>query len=138
MKQLMQKHGRKLRFGLVGTVNTAIDFGVLFGLTFMGVDKIVANYLSTSIAFVFSFFANRSYTFRSKQALRKQIVPFLLITLAGLWILQPVILYATTPLFDGVFGESIGLLVAKILATVVTLIWNYALYAKFVFAEGAS
>jgi putative flippase GtrA len=65
MKALIKKHESKIRFALVGGINTAIDFGILFLLTSFGLNKFVANFISTSVAFIFSFFANRSFTFKS-------------------------------------------------------------------------
>jgi len=53
------------RFAIVGTANTIIDFGLLFLLTFLGLPKLAANTVSTGTAFVFSFFANKKYTFKS-------------------------------------------------------------------------
>ena len=48
------------RFAIVGTINTIIDFGLLFSLTFLGLPKLAANTVSTGTAFVFSFFANNA------------------------------------------------------------------------------
>ena len=72
MKDLLAQHAEKFRFALVGGFNTALDFGILFGLTALGVDKIVANYASTSISFIFSFFANKTFTFKAKSGNAKR------------------------------------------------------------------
>lgn len=137
MQKIVAKHADKFRFALVGGLNTAIDFGVLFGLVAIGIDKIPSNFISTSIAFLFSFFANKSYTFKdgSKQT-KKQFGLFLIITLFGLWVLQPIVITLSTALLVGFkLDASIVLLIGKLLATLVTLVWNYTLYRKFVFKE---
>ena len=132
MKALLKKHESKLRFALVGGTNTAIDFGILFLLHGLGVDKYVANIISTSVAFVFSFFANRSFTFKSKKDARKQAIPFIIVTLTGLWILQPIVIWLVLlPLQS--LNQDMALFIAKLGATVVSLVWNYILYSKFVF-----
>ena len=133
MEKIVQKHAKKIRFILVGGTNTAIDFGILFGLTFLGVDKIIANYISTSIALVFSFFANKSFTFKntSKNA-KRQFITFLVVTLIGLWVLQPLIIWGYTSLLD---DSPLSLFIAKLIATIVTLIWNYLFYSRVVFVE---
>ena len=77
--------GKLLRFALVGGINTAIDIGLLFGLTALGVPKLAANTVSTGTAFIFSFFANKSYTFRAQGNVRRQLILFVVVTLAGLW-----------------------------------------------------
>lgn len=135
MQKAPAKHADKLRFMLVGGTNTVIDFGILFGLVALGLDKLVANFVSTSLAFTFSFFVNKSYTFKdNSKTTKRQIVLFLSITLIGLWIIQPLIIALIYPLFEasGLNRES-SLLVSKLIATVVTMAWNYLLYRKFVF-----
>ncbi|MGH7218319.1 MAG: GtrA family protein [Candidatus Microsaccharimonas sp.] len=137
MEKLLKKHAEKLRFAVVGGANTAIDFAVLFALTFAGVDKIVANYASTSVALIFSFFANKSFTFKDKSGnAKKQFVAFLIITLAGLWVLQPIIIWiSTSALAPHISSEAVNLFIAKLIATVASLVWNYLLYSRLVFKK---
>ena len=137
MQNLLKKHAEKLRFALVGGANTAIDFGILFALVFLGVDKLVANFFSTGIAFIFSFFVNRSFTFKSTGGnTKKQFGIFLVITMFGLWVIQPAIIaFVAWLLASSNLSKPIILLAGKLLATVVTLIWNYILYSKFVFIK---
>lgn len=134
MKALLKKHESKLRFAFIGGINTALDFGILFLLTALGLDKLVANFFSTSVAFVFSFFANRTFTFKSTGSAKKQFLPFLIVTLIGLWILQPLVILAITQLLHSL-DQAIALFIAKLIATVVSLIWNYILYSRFVFKK---
>ncbi len=134
MKALLKKHESKLRFAFIGGINTAIDFGILFLLTALGLDKLVANFFSTSVAFVFSFFANRTFTFKSTGSAKKQFLPFLAVTLTGLWVLQPLVILAITQLLHAI-DQSLALFVAKLIATIVSLIWNYILYSRFVFKK---
>lgn len=131
-KELLQKHDQKLRFASVGILNTALDFGLLFLGVWLGLPKIGANYISTGIAFLFSFFMNRSFTFKSKGSAKKQIAPFLVVTMIGLWVLQPIVILAITSWLS-VVNETITLFAAKILASVVTLVWNFVMYKRFVF-----
>lgn len=125
--------GRGLRFIVVGVLNTAIDFAVLFLLTHFGLGVFLANMISTSIALGFSFIVNRSYTFRSQGNPVSQIVKFLAVTLFGLWLLQPAIIWTVTAVIDGLLAESVALLVGKGCATVASMLWNYFMYARFVF-----
>lgn len=137
MQNLLKKHAEKLRFAIVGGANTALDFGILFLLVFFGLDKIPANFISTSIAFVFSFFVNKSFTFKSTNGnAKKQFVMFLVITMIGLWVLQPLIITGVSLLFASTgWAEPVILFIGKLLATVVTLVWNYVLYARYVFKK---
>ena len=75
MEKFQEKHGDKVRFIIVGGANTALDFLLLFLFVNLGINKIGANYLSTGIYLIFSFFANKSFTFKNKSAnARKQFV----------------------------------------------------------------
>lgn len=137
MEKLLKKHAEKVRFIIVGGVNTAIDFGVLFFLNALGVDKIIANYFSTSVALIFSFFANKSFTFKNQSGdAKKQFIVFLAVTLVGLWVIQPLIIWiSTNTLQPYISNEAINLFIAKLIATVASLIWNYLLYSRLVFKQ---
>ena len=78
MQEILKKHADKLRFLIVGGTNTILDFDILFSLTiFLNIPKEFANFISTFVAFLFSFFANKKYTFKStSQNLKKQFLLF--------------------------------------------------------------
>lgn len=133
----MSTRRKPLRFVLIGVLNTAIDFGVLFGLTAIGLAIVPANMLSTAAALTFSFIANRSFTFGVTGNALAQAAKFLVVTLIGLWGLQPLILLGGSALLGAAIGAGPALLVAKIAATVVSMVWNYLLYDRFVFRTPA-
>lgn len=137
MKLLLQKHATKLRFGLIGGINTTIDIGLLFIFAnAFGVPEILANIFSTSSAFIFSFFANKTFTFKShgKKNIVHEMVLFTIITLFGLWVIQGILLYLLVPVIENIgLNKDLSLLVAKLIATVASLTWNYILYSKIVF-----
>jgi len=128
------------RFAVVGLANTVIDFGLLFLLTFLGLPKIAANTISTGLAFVFSFFANKKYTFKStSKNIKYEMVSFVIVTLFGLWVLQNGTIWLITPLIKSfITNEQISLFAAKLFATAVSLIWNYYLYERIVFRKESS
>ena len=128
-----------VRFVLVGAVNTATDLCIYLLLRELGLAIFWANLFSTTVALSVSFALNRSYTFKaSGDKLRAQIVRFLPVTLIGLWVIQPLLIYALTPTIDRLLSSSAlfdhtKLLIPKLAATVVTLIWNYFWYKHYVF-----
>ena len=126
-----------LRFGLVGGVNTALDFGLLFIFTFLGLPVTLANILSTGIAFIFSFFANKKYTFKTSGTnILREVLLFVGVTLFGLWVLQTVVIALLhAPLTALIDDSGLALLLAKLVATIVSLTWNYILYSKVVFRK---
>ena len=125
------------RFAIVGSVNTALDFGLLFILSTIGLPHLVANTISTGIAFIFSFFANKRFTFRASGTnLRREIALFIIVTLFGLWVLQNLVIWAVSPLTTSfIKNADLSLLAAKILATGVSLVWNYLMYDRVVFRK---
>lgn len=126
----------KIRFGLVGAANTFIDFGILFTLTSLGIPSLISNIFSTSAAFTFSFFANKTFTFKTKNTTKKQFLLFIVITLFGLWGVQTAVIWTVGVLLAGSgLEKNFVLLVSKLLATIASLIWNYTLYSRVVFKQ---
>jgi putative flippase GtrA len=125
------------RFIVVGLINTALDFGILLVLTHFGLDKLVANVISSTIAFVFSFFANKKYTFQTTDTnVAREMLLFVIVTLTGLWVLQTFVIWLTTPLAVTILhNTSVALVASKLIATVVSMTWNYVLYSKLVFKK---
>ncbi len=135
--KLIKNNQQKLRFAAVGAVNTTIDFGIFSVLVLTGVPSIVANYPATTIALVFSYFANKRFTFRSSSPrIIHTMALFFGVTLVGLWIIQPVIIHFLEPgLKEWIGQDYLGSLVAKVCATCTTLCWNYILYKRLVFRK---
>jgi len=138
MQEIAKKHADKLRFTIVGSINTVIDFSILFTLTTLfNVPKELANFISTFVAFLFSFFANKKYTFKStSKNLKRQFLLFTAVTLFGLWVIQTIIITAITPVFTNLgVNKPAALLISKLIATAASLVWNYTLYSRVVFKK---
>ena len=133
----LKNNPQLLRFGLVGGANTALDFGLLFVFKFLGVPVEIANIMSTGLAFIFSFVANKKYTFKTTGTnIVREMVLFFIVTLTGLWGLQTIIITLTHGSLTGMIGNTdVALLIAKLLATLASLTWNYIFYSKLVFKK---
>lgn len=141
MEQLRKKHAQKIRYGLVGIANTVLDFGLLFiFVNGFGVDKIVANYFSTGIAMIFSFYANRHYAFKQTEGKQQtQFVLFVVVTVVGMWVVQPLVIWSVTNAVDSFISNlSLQLFIAKVIATGASLVWNYVFYSRLVFKKNAN
>ena len=134
---VLKNNPQLLRFGIVGGANTALDFGLLFVFKFIGIPVEIANIMSTGLAFIFSFFANKKYTFKTRETnVVREMILFVIVTLTGLWGLQTLIITLThNPLTQLMGNTDVALLVAKLLATVASLTWNYLFYSKLVFKK---
>ena len=133
----LKNNPQLLRFGLVGGANTALDFGLLFVFKFLGIPVEIANIMSTGLAFIFSFVANKKYTFKTTGTnIVREMVLFVIVTLFGLWVLQSVVIWLIMPLAASLLANtSYALIASKLVATVVSLTWNYLLYSKLVFKK---
>lgn len=128
---------RKIRFSLVSSLATAIDFSILLTLTTFGTSLIVANLISTSISFVFSFFASKKFAFRTADHhFSREAIQFIVITLFGIWVIQPLIIWPAEILLQnaGVQGVMI-VVIAKLTASLATFFWNYLWYTRLVFSK---
>ena len=133
------KH-EKIRFGLVGLVNTAVDFILLNLLAdFLGLQVVVANIISTTLAMLLSFGLNKKAVFRSDGGTAKQFILFMTVTLGGLWLVQTTVLALVHGvLVDHGLSEFIALNIGKLIGICFGLVWNYLWYSRVVFKESDS
>ncbi len=120
-----------IRYAIVGAVNTVLDFGIYAGLTrgfeFWKHHYLLANGTSFIIIVTWSFFLNKCWTFRNREARHaSQYLKFLIITLMGMGIAESV-------LYLGVEIFSAHDVVAKILATPLVVVWNFFAYRFWAF-----
>lgn len=127
------------KFALVGVLNTAIDFGVLnflinvSGIT-SGIGIIFINITSFSLAIINSFFWNKQWVFgEGKQG---NFVTFAIVTFIGLS-LNTGIVYLLTTFVDPIIVTSDALWanLAKVLATGISMVWNFMGYKMLVFSR---
>lgn len=137
MKVNVKDKEQKMRFVAVGGINTIIDFGLLFALSTLGLPVLIANIFSTTTAFCFSFFANKKYTFKTTDTnVKRELFLFIVVTLFGLWILQTIVIKLVIMSFSGIhLSDNAALFIAKVIATMVTLVWNYVMYSRVVFKK---
>lgn len=151
------KWGRIFRFASVGVANTAIDFGTFNLLLHLGVARGIANVAGIGLALCFSYVANSRWTFRGGHDGWRTALPFVAVTGIGMGINTALVVLLGDPArfpgvglvlflgdparFPGIAGPGVLVLtaallvpnIAKILASVFSLTWNYLGYAKFVF-----
>lgn len=130
---------QKIKFATIGAFNTALDFAILFSLKALGANVAFSNIVSTGVTFILSFILNKKITFNStnktKQENIKEFLSFTIITLFGLWVIQTLVIYIITSILSNILISNITLFIAKIIATIFSLIWNFVLYKKVVFKK---
>jgi putative flippase GtrA len=145
-------------FCVVGVASTVIDFGIFNLLTRPGAGRlrlpmIPANIISVTAAMTWSFLANWLLVFRpAGEDWLGRAGRFLATTLFSAFVLQNVVLYFTTRVWEGPVRASIYIArkfglnkragedwiarnTCKTLAVSAGLVWNFCWYKFFVFAR---
>jgi len=143
------------KFGLVGILNTFVDFLIFNVLTNkrIGWKKIPANLVSTTIAMIVSFSLNRGFVFNATGGnIYVQSLEFFLVTAFGLYVLQNIVIHFLLNIWQWpvdlawkiVKAIKLGKLLsqdfvrknsAKAAATLVSLTWNYLMFSFIVFKK---
>ncbi len=131
------------KFIIVGGINTAIDFLVLnteMWLTGIhdGFSMIILNSISFSIATINSYFMNKRWTFedKKKQSESVKFSQFLIVSVIGM-IINSGVVYILTTEIQPIAGINPQLWAngAKLVATGVSLVWNFVGYKLWVFKK---
>ncbi|MDD3453401.1 MAG: GtrA family protein [Bacilli bacterium] len=108
------------KFGIVGGLAFIIDYALLFILTkIIKMYYLDASIISFVVSLIFNYIASIKFVFdvKKKQTI-KEIFIFVLLSVIGLGINQ-VILYITVDLI------LIDVMIGKIFATAIVMIWNF-------------
>jgi len=115
-----------VKFGIVGTIGAGVDFGTLVFLhELLKINLYIANTISFSAAVLSNFTWNSLWTFRDVPSGNRprQLVQFFIISLIGLGINQ-LLLFTFYDLI-GLKAFRFGYLVAKAMATLIVMGWNF-------------
>ena len=141
------------KFGLVGILNTLVDFSIFNVLTnkSIGWKKIPANLMSTTIAMIVSFALNRGFVFHATAGnIYVQTVEFFVVTAFGLYVLQNIVIWLLLSVWQWPVEFAFSIVkalkldrllshefvrknAAKAAATLVSLTWNYVMFSFIVF-----
>lgn len=144
---------------MIGVINTLSDFILLNLLrvlshTQSGQTKrlILLNIISASTVASLSFYLNRKYVFKATDVRNHMFIPFLAITLTGIFIIQSAVIGFSLHYFDPLAQFIMNMVsalpviknfslnfyetnIAKACATIVAMFWNYSLYNLLVFRK---
>jgi putative flippase GtrA len=128
--------GPFVRYCIIGTGNTVLDFGIYTTLTrgwmFWEAHFLLANAIAFTMVVTWSFFWNKRWTFgdRSPRS-HTQYVKFVIITLVGLGLSESALLI-------GVRMFGVPDLVAKVFAAPLVVLWNFTAYRYWAFRPAGS
>ncbi len=146
MKLINDPHerGKFIRFAIVGTLGSVVDFGVFNLLaTLLKVPAIGASVVSFSLAVVNNFIWNRYWTYPETRSvpLIKQLTQFAVVSVAGLLIRTPLFALIEKPLINlasqwiphVLTPTVVGHNVALAFVIFVVLLWNFFVNRKWTF-----
>lgn len=132
-----------LKFAAIGVINTGIDFALLNILTTItgikeGSGLIPLNLISFGAATINSYLMNKHWAFHDEATAQeaKKFSLFLVVSVIGALINTGVVTFVSTNV-DPMFGltQTLWLNAAKVLATGISLVWNFLGYKLFVFKK---
>lgn len=135
MKCLYEKYKSIIKFGIVGCINTGVDFAVFSVLLgFLGVDKLLAQVGGYSMGVINSFVLNKLWTFnekteeadKSKDSTAAQLVKFVFTNVVSLGISLEGLNILSNKFHMNAYA-------AKIIITLFLQVFNYVVYKLFIF-----
>jgi len=146
IRKLWEK--RVFRFACVGVINTLTDISILNTLVFaFNLKLLVANSISASISITISYFWNHAIVFQRQHKLSLWLFfKFAVVTGLSIIAVQSVVIYGMEHVltlhslmsFDHLSNAKakfIQVNVSKIVAVLVSMVWNFILYQMVVFKK---
>ena len=129
----MRKHrgtiGQFLMFAGVGAIGTIGHYTTLIVLVqFWAVDPVFASSFGFVVGAIINYILNYHFTFQSDKRHREALTKFLIVATIGAGI-NGLIMYI------GVENTRINYLIVQIFATLVVLLWNFAVNKLWTFAH---
>ena len=136
-----------VRFAFIGGFNTIISFAILdFFFKIVGLEVILANTISVVVGITISYFLNHRIVFRHPQKYSlSSYARFFLITGFSAVVIQDSIIYAITKVVVihpqhtahvvgfAINARTLEINIAKGVAVIVGMVWNFMLYKYVVF-----
>lgn len=134
LQKVLRKYRELLLYGVFGVLTTIVSLTVYFACTHLflnaehGLELQAANIISWFVSVLFAYVTNRTFVFRSKGRIKKELLSFYLSRLGTLGIDMLLMFVLVT-----VSGMQDGL--AKVIVQIVVVIANYVLGKWLVFKE---
>lgn len=130
LKELYEKYKSIIKFGIVGCINTGVDF-ITFTLLFsmFGIDKLVCQVGGYSMGIINSFVLNKLWTFNDKKEKTNtaaQFIKFVVTNMISLGVSLVGLNILSNKLYINVY-------VSKIIVTLFLQVFNYFVYKVFIF-----
>lgn len=125
---LVLKENPLIRYLFIGGLSYAIEIILIFGLIQLGVGSVLSVGISFWFGLIVSFALQKLIAFRDRQVhpkyLLKQTIGYIVLVLVN---------YTFTLAFIALFETHLTLLIARTIALIITVCWNYFVYKKILF-----
>lgn len=116
-----------LRYLFIGGLSFLIDFGILFLLhEIVGMVLWLATGAAFLASFVFNYSLQRAFSFSSRASHGRSLVKYI-----ALVVFNTLATIGIVALLDHFFAWQVG----KVVATIITTVWNYLAYRYIVFVD---
>lgn len=128
----LKRFTKYMSVGVLSFLTEYASFVILIGLlSSVGNDVIISQTLSFSLALVVNFLGNKKFTFSDKTGkfvknTANQVTAYLLLASFNL-LLTNIIIYVLT------HSLAVNPLVAKLMVMALVVLWNFAIFNKFIF-----
>lgn len=127
MQNLFDNAKSFVKFGIVGVLNTLINWIIFIVLSASGIYYIISNVIAYTVATINSYLLNAKWVFNNGDNYTKETtIKFIILNLIGL-VLNTVILYVLVDILN------IRKVIAMIIATIIVMIINYFVNKLWVF-----
>lgn len=127
MNSLSKSFESFVKFGIVGVLNTLINWLIFAVLNFLGIYYILANIIAYCVATANSYFFNSKWVFKYNGKNKKgATIKFIILNLIGLG-LNTIILYFLVDIMN------LNKLISLVIATAIVMVVNYIVNKLWVF-----
>lgn len=122
-----------VKFGLVGAFCFVIDFSITMGLTWVGINHLIAAFFGFVISVIVNYLLSFKFVFERKENMnrQKEFVIFVILSVIGLGINEALIylcvdiLYGKTEWLQQMISYELAVAAGKIFATGVVMVYNF-------------
>ena len=122
-----------IKFGFVGGLCFFIDFGLYTLCNYLGIPYLISGIIGFSVSVIVNYILSMRFVFEGRDNISKQreFITFVVLSIIGLGLNELLLylcvdqLYAKSTWLSGIAGQRVAEMAAKIIATIVVMIYNF-------------
>ena len=122
-----------IKFGFVGGLCFLIDFGLYTLSNYIGIPYLISGIIGFSISVIVNYILSMGFVFEGRDDISKEreFITFVVLSIIGLGLNELLLylcvdqLYTKSAWLSGIMGQRVAEMAAKIIATIVVMIYNF-------------